>query len=87
MPPAVALAAQSGEVGAASEILVAKAEQVFPGQSSAWLLPLHACRSRQLPGSLMAASVGEQKRADHGRGLPGFVRGASQTTDRAGRLA
>ena len=40
------LAAQSGEVGAASEILVAKAEQVFPGQSSAWLLPLHASSSR-----------------------------------------
>jgi hypothetical protein len=35
----------------------------------------------------MAASVGEQKNADHGRALLGFVRGASQTTDRAGWLA
>jgi hypothetical protein len=35
----------------------------------------------------MAASVGEQKSADHGRGLLGFGRGASQTTDRAGWLA
>jgi hypothetical protein len=50
-------------------------------------LLLNACNSRQLPGSLMAASVGEQKSADHGRALLGFVRGASQTTDRAGWLA